>query len=247
MEFQEFPLEIVSHIISFLPLIKHINSFAQTCSVYYGLVRSSDILLVRKEYRLRKTNKNGQKKATGYFHITPAKVRHGTAFLSFNRNATIRTYDRGARIGFEMTVLDNGDLETGSYKNGKRFGLWKKDSQEFREDWNGPSHRVLYDETGMLHSHSKDRKHIELITKVQGSNIIYYREKNLAEEFHFENTDRNYSVGFEKMVYNKKFGKMNATGAVFFHCCDEQQGRYASDLLYFEEPEPQSAWGLREL
>lgn len=235
MEFQDFPPEILLHIVSFLPSTKDINSFGQTCFLHNSLVVENDMRLVRKEYGFLPRNKGIEK--IGVFHISPRGVLHGFSCTSFDGNITTVNYKNGVRDGFEMTVFEDGYVESGNYKDGKRKGIWRCDSEGFREDWNGSSYRVYHYEDGSSYSHSKGGDGDAIVVPTDDANFeLQYRETMMREDFHCHNTELQYCAGFIKHIHDKKKGTLRSEGGHLFHCCKEHQGDMPNDLLYSESP-----------
>nr|WRK65327.1 F-box containing protein [Marseillevirus futianmevirus] len=232
MEFQDFSLEVVSHIVSFLCSVKHINSFAQTCSVYHQLVREQDMRFVCREYG----KVPGPTEKRGTFHVSPTGVLHGPCCTSHEGGVVASTYSHGVLSGFQMTFYGNGYVESGMYKDGERVGLWKNDSAGFREDWNGDSRRVFYNEDGSSHSHSKGDGGDVIFSYDKNDKILsMYREEMMDEEFYCENSNITFCAGYVEYL-PEEYG-FSKTKKRFFHCCKEHQGDMPDDLLYFEEPD----------
>lgn len=229
MEFQDFPLEVVSHIVSFLPSVKHINAFGQTCRIYYKLIREQDMHFVRKEYGTIPFSIE-----SGCFHISPTGVLHGFC-LSFSPTgkAKASTYYHDVLSGFHMTVSKNGFVESGTYKNGERVGLWKNDSEDFRKEWGGYSCRTKYNEDGGHVSHTQEHGSETIYNYGKGGKILaIYEEEALNEGFYCENTDQTFYTGFSlHLMTVMGFQKSESR---FYHCCKEHQGDMPDDLLYFE-------------
>lgn len=239
MEFQEFPPEILLHIVSFVTSVKDINSFSQTCSLHNAIVRENDEKLVRKTYGTFPKHLRFGSHTIGFFHITPFGVMHGSYCAFYNGDVTTGTRYKEERFGFEMTVCENDHIKSGFYREGERFGLWRHDSREFRECCSGFSQRDYYDKNGHVFSHSKNDEHIELITvRTENSNIsIYYKEISLREDFFCENTKQLFCAAFRKTVYNKELDITTTMGLPLFHCCEEHREDMPVDILYTDEPE----------
>nr|WNL49534.1 F-box containing protein [Marseillevirus sp.] len=234
MEFQDFPLEVVSHIVSFLPSVKHINAFGQTCSAYHKLIRGQDMRFVRKEYGTIPLSIE-----SGCFHISPTGVLHGFC-LSFSLgNATASTYSHGVLSGFYMEVSENGFVESGTYKNGEPVGLWKNDSECFQKKRKGFSHRTKYDEDGGHVAHTQERGSETIYCYGKGRKILaIYNKKKLSEGFYCGKADRTFYTGFSlHLMTVKGFQKAKTR---FYHCCKEHQGDMPDDLLRFETLLPSS-------
>nr|WNL49543.1 F-box containing protein [Marseillevirus sp.] len=232
MEFQDFPLEVVSHIVSFLPSVKHINAFAQTCHIYHEFVREQDMRFVCREYG----NLPGSTGKRGMFHCSPTGVLHGSCCIFFEGGATVSTYSRGVLSGFQMTVFEDGDIDCGMYKNGKRVGLWKNDSKRFRENWSGGSRRVYYNEDGSSYSHTKNGITEKIFCYDKNNAFLaMYKEEMLDQDFHCEKT--NQVVPSRYVLHLPTEDGFHKTGRHFFHCCKKHQGDMPNDLLYFEKPD----------
>ncbi|AHC54992.1 F-box containing protein [Tunisvirus fontaine2] len=234
MEFQDFSNEVVLHIVSFLEKPKDINSFGQTCSLHLSLVRRDDMRLARKVYGVVPTSGG----VRGWFSVTPTGVLHGSCCAFHNESVTAVEFVNGEKVGFEMTAFNNGDIRTGSYRQGQRFGLWRMDSAGFREDWDGKALREFYDERGCVYAHSKDENLRELIVQetLDPDIIIYYEEKMMVnDEMYCDKTNFVFTSGLVKHIYNKKTGETTSTGAMHWHCCEYHQREMPEDLLYFEE------------
>lgn len=228
MEFQNFPAEILLHIVGFLS-VKDMNIFGETCSFHYAIVRENDETLRR---RCNITDKDiGDLRV---HHVTPSG--NGSVMVFFEGNVTVTSLRNGARNGFEMEVLADDGVHCGTYKNGKRIGIWKNDSAGFREDWNGPSCRMKYNENGLIYSHSKIEEGETIIAYTDNKNVeIHYMDGSLEDEFYCESTGGNYCRSFIKYIHNTREGTYKKSSGHLFYCCEEHQGDMPDDLLYAEK------------
>lgn len=235
--FQRLPLEVVSHIVSFLPSVKDINTFGQTCSSYHQLIREQDMRFVRKEYgTLPRPSKGITTK--GKFHISPMGVLHGPCCTFFRGSATVSTYSHGVLSGFQMSVFENGNVESGTYRNGERVGLWKNDSEGFRKAWKGSSRRVMYNEDGSSYSHSNGGGTSDKIFSYDkdAKILAMYKAEMTDQDFRCEKTGEMFCAGYISCLPLTE-GAFSGTREHFFHCCKEHQGDMPNDLLYFERPD----------
>lgn len=229
MEFQDFPVEILLHIVGFLS-VKDMNIFGQTCSLHYAIVRENDETLRR---RCNLTKDTGE---MCVHNVTPSG--NGSIMLFSGGNVIVTSLKDGKRNGFEMEVLADDTVHCGTYKDGKRIGIWKNDSTGFRKDWNGISCRTKYDEDGLLYTQTKLNNDEEvIIVPTKDKDIeIHYQGLPLVEEFYCKNTRCTYCYWFGKYECNTKEGTYERVGnSRFFYCCKEHQGDMPDDILYFEE------------
>ncbi|AQQ73872.1 F-box containing protein [Kurlavirus BKC-1] len=230
MEFQDFPVEILLHVVGFLR-IKDMNNFGQTCSLHYSIVRENDETLRRRRNLIKDTGE------MCVHNVTPSG--NGSIMLFSDGNVIVTSLKDGKRNGFEMEVLVDDTIRCGTYKDGKRIGIWKNDSARFREDWNGSSCRMKYGEDGLLYTQTKLDNEEVIIVPTENANIeIHYKELPLKEEFYCKNAKGTYCYWFGKYEYehNTKEGTYKRVGDTgFFYCCKEHQGDMPDDILYFEE------------
>nr|WRK65326.1 F-box containing protein [Marseillevirus futianmevirus] len=226
MEFQEFPPEILVHIASFLS-IKDVNVFAQTCFFHYAIVRENDETLRRRYTKATEELR--------IYNVTPSG--NGSVMSFSGRNVVITTLGNGERNGFEMKVLENGDVHYGTCKNGKRAGIWKDDGSVFRDGWSGLPCWIKYDENGLLCAQTELNSSKLIATPTGDKNIVVlYKELPLRGGFRCENTGNSYFYSFVKLVEDTRKGTRKRDGNVgFFYCCKEHQGDMPDDLLCREE------------
>lgn len=169
-------------------------------------------------------------------NVTPSG--NGSIMLFSGGNVIVTSLKDGKRNGFEMEVLADDTIHCGTYKDGKRIGIWKNDSTGFRKDGNGPSCRMKYNEDGLLYSQIKidDDKEV-IIVPINDKDIeIHYQGLPFKEEFHCKNTKGTYCHWFGKYKHRIKEGTYKRIGnAGFFYCCKEHQSDTPDDLLYTEE------------
>lgn len=228
MEFQEFPAEILLHIVRFLS-VKDMNNFGETCSLHYAVVRENDETL---RGRCNLTDKDTGELCV--YNMTPSG--NGSVMVFFEGNVTVTSLRNGVRNGFEMSVFEGGGVNSGTHKNGKRIGIWKNDSAGFRDDWNGSSCRMKYDENGLIYSHSKIEEGETIIAYTDNKNVeFHYMDGSLEDEFYCESTGGNYCRSFIKYIHNTREGTYKKSSGHLFYCCKEHQGDMPDDLLYAEE------------
>ncbi|BAU80341.1 F-box containing protein [Tokyovirus A1] len=189
MEFQHLPLEIGSHIVSFLPLVKHINAFAQTCSTYHQLIREQDMRFVRKKYGTLPLSIE-----EGCFHISPAGVLHGFCLTFFGEKATAFTYSHGVLSGFHMTVSENGFVESGTYKNGERVAeSGSTTAKVFERIGTAILAECDISETETtMSTHRKTAQRQSTLTGKGRKILAIYEEETSRQGFYCKNTDQTF-------------------------------------------------------
>ncbi|AQM73424.1 hypothetical protein B1750_gp443 [Noumeavirus] len=175
--------------------------------------------------------------AKGTFHVSPTGKLHGPYLAFFGGSVKVSTFSHGVLSGFQMSVFENGYVESGTYRNGKRVGLWRNDSEGFRNDWNGSARRVMHNQDGSSYSHSKEDNSDTIFLYDKDNRILaMYKEHMMGEDFHCENSGKTFCAGYIPFVPFTE-GTYSAVGTHLFHCCKEHQGDMPNDLLYFEQPD----------